>query len=134
REQTSRIQEYTVEYWDGENWVECDRVQNSVKEADNIIFNNDPDHDPTQHAYMGSVFEPVTASRFRINMTGGEVSIWEIGLYGNTAAVDLTALKQAVLDAGSIELDGYTEESVKALQEALAEAEKVLADSGVSQE
>ncbi len=134
REQTSRIQEYTVEYWDGENWVECDRVQNSVKEADNIIFNNDPDHDPTQHAYMGSVFGPVTASRFRINMTGGEVSIWEISLYGNTAAVDLTALKQAVLDAGSIELDGYTEDSVKALQEALAEAEKVLADSGVSQE
>ena len=127
-------QEYTVEYWDGENWVECDRVQNSVKEADNIIFNNDPDHDPTQHAYMGSSFGPVTASRFRINMTGGEVSIWEISLYGNTEAVDLTALKQAVLDAGSIELDGYTEDSAKALQEALAEAEKVLADSGATQE
>ena len=132
--QTTRIQEYTVEYWDGENWVECDHVRNEVKEADNIIFNNDPDNNPTQHAYMGSTFDPVTTSKIRINMTGGEVSIWEIGVYGNVPAVDRTALEQAILDAESIELDGYTEESVKALQEALAHAKEIAENDAASQE
>ncbi len=132
--QTTRIQEYTVEYWDGENWVECDHVRNDVKEADNIIFNNDPDNNPTQHAYMGSTFDPVTTSKIRINMTGGEVSIWEIGVYGNVPAVDRTALEQAILDAESIELDGYTEESVKALQEALAHAKETAENDAAAQE
>ena len=132
--QTTRIQEYTVEYWDGENWGECDHVRNDVKEADNIIFNNDPDNNPTQHAYMGSTFDPVTTSKIRINMTGGEVSIWEIGVYGNVPAVDRTALEQAILDAESIELDGYTEESVKALQEALAHAKETAENDAAAQE
>ena len=132
--QTTRIQEYTVEYWDGENWGECDHVRNDVKEADNIIFNNDPDNNPTQHAYMGSTFDPVTTSKIRINMTGGEVSIWEIGVYGNVPAVDRTALEQAILDAESIELDGYTEESVKTLQEALAHAKETAENDAAAQE
>ena len=133
-DQTTRIQEYTVQYWDGENWVECDRVQNGAEEADNIIFNNDPDNNPSQHAYMGSTFDPVTTSKLRINMTGSEVSIWEIGVYGNVTAVDKTALNQAVLDAGSIELDGYTEASAQALKDALAHAQEIAANDEASQE
>ncbi len=131
--QTTRIQEYTVEYWNGETWTECDHVQNSVKETDNIIFNNDPNDNPSQHAYMGSTFDPVTASKLRVSMTGSEVSIWEIGVYGNVTAVDKTALEQAILDAGAIELDGYTEASKQALQDALQEAETVFGSSAASQ-
>ena len=131
--QTTRIQEYTVEYWNGETWTECDHVQNSVKETDNLIFNNDPNDNPSQHAYMGSTFDPVTASKLRVSMTGSEVSIWEIGVYGNVTAVDKTALEQAILDAGAIELDGYTEASKQALQDALQEAETVFGSSSASQ-
>ena len=47
--------------------------------------------------------------------------------------VDITALKQVILEAGSIELDGYTEASKQALQDALAEAETVLENSAASQ-
>ena len=62
------------------------------------------------------------------------MSIWEIGVYGNVPAVDRTALEQAILDAESIELDGYTEESVKALQEALAHAKETAENDAAAQE
>lgn len=133
KDQSTRIQKYIVEVWDGENWTPCSIVENAKKEADNIILNNDPQNEPTQYAQMGSVFEPVNASKVRINMEGAEVSIWEIGLYGNQGLSDKTNLKQAILDAESITQEGYTEESIRILQDALRNATEVVNNENVNQ-
>lgn len=49
--------------------------------------------------------------------------------------VDKTALEEAIADAGAIKADGYTKESYKALQDAIADGETVMAnDSATKQE
>lgn len=48
--------------------------------------------------------------------------------------VDTTALEEAIEDAGKVDEDKYTEESVAALEKALAAAEKVLSDGTATQE
>lgn len=49
-------------------------------------------------------------------------------------APDTSALEKAIAEAGELEKSDYTEESFEALEEALAEAEEVLADSTATQE
>lgn len=134
RDQPTRIQKYTVEVWDGENWNPCSVVENAKKESNNIILNNDPENEPTQYAQMGSVFKPVVASKVRVHTEGTAVSIWEIGLYGNQILIDKIALKQAILDAESITQEGYTETSIKDLQDALKKATEIANAENTNQE
>ena len=83
KNQTSRISSYTVEYWDGTKWVLCVSQDNGVKTDTNVIFNNNPNDNPTQYASMGVIFDTVTTSRLRVKMEGSAVSIWEIEVYNN---------------------------------------------------
>ncbi|WP_066191768.1 discoidin domain-containing protein [Gracilibacillus timonensis] len=58
----------------------------------------------------------------------------ETAINGLEAAVDKTALEVKVEEAQAIDLEGYTEESVEALTEAITIAETVLADEQATQE
>lgn len=130
----SRIKTYKLEYWNENEYVEC--VSESGQEADenSVVFPNNPKSEPTEHEYLGTMFDTVTTNKVRLTMSGNGVSIWELGMFGNSENVDKTVLKQAIMDAESIETELYTKSSVEAMQTALEKAREIEADKNTTED
>ena len=105
-----------------------------------VIANGDPNNDLAWQRFILNA--PVDAKYIKIDIEqadtfDGWARILEVQVLGTpvgtTPAVDTAALDQAIAEAAKIDKDKYTEETVKALEDAVAAAEAAKAKDGVTQ-
>ncbi len=129
----TRITGYTLEYWEEGMWKQCDTYNSSSVKETQTIKKNDVSN-PTEITEIGSVFETVTSDKIRITFTGtGQLSLRELEIYNNQNKdqnLSTEVLKYAIDLAKSADTEGVIDSVKKAFEQALADAEQMLADAG----
>lgn len=124
-DQRNRTQSYTLEYWNGANWV-VGIDSKTADAASQMIVDNDLQH-PNAHAYKAAVFPRVTTTKVRLTTNGNQISIWEFGLYDTGDTGDMAFLQEYVRSCEALELEDY--EQTETFQQALGAAQALLLTS-----
>ncbi len=127
-DQTHRTNSYTLEYWDGSKWVmavETSKLPSSAQLVQRHVLSF-----KKNHAYMTSVFDPITTKKVRISSNGNQISIWEVGFYNLNDKGDTAPLKGLVDHCKELDLTKYINTDQFTL--ALAMAESLVANTSAS--
>ena len=128
KDQASRTQSYTLEYWDGSRWVEG--ISSLTLDAGSqVVADNDLAH-PNYHAYKAAAFPAITTSRVRLTTNGSQISLWEVGLYSTGETGDASFLRAYVDECEALDLAQY--EQTEAFEQALEQAKALLGQSAPS--
>ena len=129
----TRITGYTLEYWEDGMWKQCDTYNSSSVKETQMVKKNDVEN-PTEFCEIGSMFEKVTSDKIRITFTGtGQLSLRELEIYNNQNKdqnLSTKVLKYAIDLAKSADTEGVIDSVKTAFEQALADAEQMLADVG----